>query len=189
MTHGMEGGEREQRVQERPKWRTRRLVKKEGELHLVVPLPGCGVDGLADGPKEAERLPGMLGGKLVSGTDEGADGGGGGVEDSHLRRSRHRRQDWWGGVPHVGGEEGRQARRLAVTLCLSTTCQQRPASGQVGTPSKTTEVVPLRRGPVHHGRRVVRGERSEKEQGERGSESSEGGFESQEEGMGCTRGV
>ena len=48
---------------------------------LVIPHPGFGVDRFADGAEEAEGGEVVGFGELVAGLDEGADGGGGGVED------------------------------------------------------------------------------------------------------------
>ena len=48
---------------------------------LVVPAPGLGVDGLADGAEEGEAGEVARAGQFLAGLHEGADGGRGGVED------------------------------------------------------------------------------------------------------------
>ena len=48
---------------------------------FAIPHPGFGVDGLADGAEQAQAGQVVLFGPLVAPLDEGADGGGRGVED------------------------------------------------------------------------------------------------------------
>ena len=52
--------------------------------HAVIPHPGLGVDGFADGAEEAKRGERVPKDELVSPLDEGANGGGRGVEDGDL---------------------------------------------------------------------------------------------------------
>ncbi len=51
---------------------------------LAIPHPRFGIDGLADGAEQAERVELELFDVLVAPLDEGADGGGRGVEDGDL---------------------------------------------------------------------------------------------------------
>ena len=51
---------------------------------LAIPHPGFRIDGLADGAEQAERVELVLFDVLVAPLDEGADGGGRGVEDGDL---------------------------------------------------------------------------------------------------------
>ncbi len=49
--------------------------------HLVIPFPGRGIDGLADGAEKAQARHIVRIGPLIALADEGAYGGGGGIED------------------------------------------------------------------------------------------------------------
>ena len=51
---------------------------------LAVPHPCFGIDGLADGAEQAQRIELVFFDVLVAPLDEGADGGGRGVEDGDL---------------------------------------------------------------------------------------------------------
>ena len=55
-----------------------------GADQLVIPEPGLGVDGLAYRAEQAQRGEVMLGHPVIAPLHEGADSGGGGVEDADL---------------------------------------------------------------------------------------------------------
>ena len=51
----------------------------------MIPLPGLGVDGLAHSAQDAQRLPGVLGHKLVAKGLQRPDGCGRRVQQRHLQ--------------------------------------------------------------------------------------------------------
>ena len=60
------------------------MGQRSWPITCVEPHPGLGVDGFADGAEEAEGGEGVVLEVLVTPLDEGADGGGSGVEDGDL---------------------------------------------------------------------------------------------------------
>ena len=58
------------------------------EDHLMVPLPGLGVDGLADSAQDAQGLPGVLCDKAVPEGLQRSDGCWGCVQQRHLQTAR-----------------------------------------------------------------------------------------------------
>jgi hypothetical protein len=82
----------------------------------VIPHPGLGVDGLADGTEQAERIEAVAKDVIVAPAHEGADGGGGRVEDGqpvavdHLPEAIGLRAGWGALVE----EDGRAVREQAV---------------------------------------------------------------------------